>query len=182
MARYTGPKNRLARKEGMNLGLKTPGTKAHASLERRLNIPPGQHGPKLRRKISDYGIQLREKQKMKRMYGVLERQFRRYYAMARKWRGNTGDMLLQFLERRLDNTLYRMGFAPTRSSARQFVSHRHVMVNGSTVNIPSYLVSPDQVITLTSGSDAIPAIKKMLDDKTFAPPGWLVRQGGAVKV
>ena len=125
MARYTGPKNRLARKEGIDLGLKTVGAKSHASLLRRLNIPPGQHGPKLRRKMSGYGTQLREKQKMKKMYGILERQFRRYFAMARKWRGNTGDMLVQFLERRLDNTLFRMGVAPTRTSARQFVS-RHV--------------------------------------------------------
>ncbi len=182
MARYTGPKNRLARKENLDLGMKTPGSKAHASLQRRLNIPPGQHGPKLRRKISGYGTQLREKQKMKRMYGVLERQFRRYFAMARKWRGNTGDMLVQFLERRLDNAIFRLGFAPTRTSARQFVSHGHVMVNGNKINIPSYLVSADQVITLRSKSTNIPAIKKMLEDKTFVPPAWLTRQGGAGKV
>ncbi|HLD24843.1 MAG TPA: 30S ribosomal protein S4 [Patescibacteria group bacterium] len=182
MARYTGPKNRLARKEGMNLGLKTPGTKAHASLERRLNIPPGQHGPKLRRKLSDYGTQLREKQKMKRMYGVLERQFRRYFAMARKWRGNTGDMLLQFLERRLDSTLYRLGFAPTRTAARQYVSHGHVMVNGKRVNIPSYSVSTDEVISLKTKAMSIPAVKKLLEDKTYTTPEWLNRQGGAGKV
>ncbi len=182
MARYTGPKNRLARKEGIDLGLKTVGTKAHAALQRRQNIPPGQHGPKLRRKMSGYGIQLREKQKMKRMYGVLERQFRRYFAMARKWRGNTGDMLLQFLERRLDNTVFRLGFAPTRTAARQFVSHGHVMVNGARVNIPSYLVSLDQVITLKPKATNIPAVKKLLEDKTFTPPAWLTRQGGAGKI
>ena len=182
MAKYNGPKNRLARKEGIDLGLKTVGTKSHAGLMRRLNIPPGPHGQKMRRKISGYGTQLREKQKMKRMYGVLERQFRRYYAMARKWRGNTGDMLVQFLERRLDNTLFRLGLAPTRSSARQFVSHGHVMVNGSRVNIPSYLVAADQVITLKPKSGSIPAIKKMLEDKTFTPPAWLERQSGVGKV
>lgn len=182
MAKYNGPKNRLARKEGIDLGLKTVGTKSHAGLMRRLNIPPGQHGQKMRRKISGYGTQLREKQKMKRMYGVLERQFRRYYGMARKWKGNTGDMLVQFLERRLDNTLFRLGLAPTRTSARQFVSHGHVMVNGSRVNIPSYLVSADQVITLKPKSGNIPAIKKMLEDKTFTPPAWLERQSGAGKV
>lgn len=182
MARYTGPKNRLARKEGLDLGLKTVGTKAHASLERRLNIPPGQHGPKLRRKISDYGTQLREKQKMKRMYGVLERQFRRYFAMARKWRGNTGDMLVQFLERRLDNTLYRLGFAPTRTAARQYVSHGHVLVNGKRVNIPSYSVVIDEVISFRPKALAMPVVKKLLEDKTYTLPDWLQRQAGAGKI
>jgi small subunit ribosomal protein S4 len=182
MGKYTGPKNRLARKEGIDLGLKTIGTKSHAGLLRRLNVPPGQHGQKMRRKISGYGTQLREKQKMKRLYGIMERQFRRYYAMARKWRGNTGDMLVQFLERRLDNTLYRLGLAPTRTSARQFVSHGHVFVNGKKVNIPSYLVAKDEVITLKAKSANIPAIKKMLDDKTFVPAGWLARQSGTGKV
>lgn len=119
---------------------------------------------------------------MKRLYGVLERQFRRYYKMARKWRGNTGDMLVQFLERRLDNTLFRMGIAPTRTAARQYVSHGHIMVNGNRVNIPSYLVSADDVITIRPKAASIPAVKKQLEDKTFAPPEWLSRQGGAAKV
>ena len=182
MARYTGPKNRLARKEGLDLGLKTVGSKSHASLLRRQNVPPGQHGPKMRRKMSGYGTQLREKQKMKRLYGILERQFRKYYGMARKWRGNTGDMLVQFLERRLDNAVYRMGFAPTRTSARQFVSHGHIMVNGTRVNIPSFLLSVDDVITLKPKALNIPAVKKLLDDKTYTPPEWMTRQSGAVKV
>jgi len=182
MARYTGPKNRLARKEGIDLGLKTVGTKSHANLQKRLKVPPGQHGQKMRRKTSSYGIQLREKQKMKRMYGVMEKQFRKNFAMARKWRGNTGDMLVQFLERRLDNTVYRLGLAPTRTSARQFVSHGHIVVNGSRVNIPSYLVDVDAVITIKPKAATIPVIKKMLEDKTFTPPAWLERQGGAGKV
>ncbi len=183
MGRYTGPTNRLSRKEGIDLGFKTVGSHAHASLLRRLNVPPGQHGPKgSKRKVSSYGQQLREKQKVKRMYGLLERQFRRYYAMARKWRGNTGDMLVQFLERRLDNTIYRMGLAPTRTSARQFVSHGHIMVNGARVNIPSYLVDVDQVIALKPKGANIPAVKKLLEDKTFAPPEWLARQGPAGKI
>lgn len=183
MARYTGPTNRLSRKEGIDLGFKTVGSHAHASLLRRLNVPPGQHGPKgSRRKVSAYGQQLREKQKVKRMYGLLERQFRRYYTMARKWRGNTGDMLVQFLERRLDNTLYRLGLAPTRTSARQFVSHGHVMVDGKRVNIPSYLVAVGQVINLKPKGANIPAVKKLLEDKTYIPPAWLVRQGPAGKV
>ncbi len=177
MARYTGPKNRLARREGIDLGFKTVGSKSHASLLRRLNVPPGQHGNKGRRKVSDYGLQLREKQKVKRMYGVLERQFRRYYENARKWRGNTGEKLLEFMERRLDNTVYRLGLAPTRFSSRQLVSHGHVMVDGEKVTIPSYLVSAGNVISLKPKAMEIPAIKKMLDEKTFMPVAWLVRQG-----
>src|SRR3989344_5629757 len=113
MARYTGPKNRLSRREGIDLGMKTPGSKAHASLLRRLATPPGVHGPKGQRKMSDYGQQLREKQKVKRMYGVLERQFRKNFERARKWKGNTGEKLLEFMERRLDNVLYRLHLAPT---------------------------------------------------------------------
>lgn len=182
MARYTGPKNRMARKEGIDLGMKTVGSHSHASLMRRLNVPPGQHGSKGKRRISGYGTQLREKQKVKRMYGILERQFRRYYAMARKWRGNTGDMLIQFLERRLDNTVYRLGLAPTRTSARQFVTHGHVLVDGKRVNIPSYQVSQDQVISLKTKGANIPAVKKLLEDKTFTPPEWLARQGPAGKI
>lgn len=182
MARYTGPKNRLARREGIELGTKTVGSKSHASLQRRLNVPPGQHGPKMRRKISGYGTQLREKQKVKRLYGVMERQFRRYFAMARKWRGNTGDMLVQFLERRLDNAIYRMGLVPTRTASRQIVSHGHVMVNGKKVNIPSYQVAVNDVIALSSKGAAIPAVKKMLEDKSFATPEWVSRQGAAGKV
>jgi small subunit ribosomal protein S4 len=183
MARYNGPKNRIARKEGIDLGFKTVGSHSHASLLRRLNVPPGQHGPKgSKRKVSSYGIQLREKQKVKRMYGLLERQFRKNYTMARKWRGNTGDMLVQFLERRLDNTVYRLGLAPTRTSARQFVSHGHIMVNGSRVNIPSFLVDVNNVITLKPKGANIPAVKKLLEDKTYVPPAWLERQGPAGKV
>ncbi len=182
MARYTGPKNRLARREGIDLGFKTLGSKSHASLLRRLNVPPGQHGNKGRRKPSDYGIQLREKQKVKRMYGVLERQFRRYFDHARKWRGNTGEKLLEFLERRLDNTIYRLGLAPTRFSARQLVSHGHVLVDGKKVNIPSFAVSIGSVISLKPKAMEIPAIKKMLDEKTFMPIEWLNRQGPVGKI
>lgn len=182
MARHTGPKNRLARREGVDLGLKTPGTKAHASLLKRLNVPPGQHGAKGRRKMSDYGLQLREKQKVKRMYGVLERQFRRYFEHARKWRGNTGEKLLEFLERRLDNSLYRLGLAPTRASARQLVSHGHVLVNSKKVTIPSYSIITDSVISLKTKAMEIPAVKKMVDEKTFVPVDWLMREGPVGKV
>ncbi len=182
MARYTGPKNKIARREGLDLGLKTVGTKAHASLQRRLNVPPGQHGSKGRRKQSDFGLQLREKQKVKRMYGLLERQFRKNFERAKKWKGNTGEKLLEFLERRLDNTVYRMALAPTRASARQLVSHRHVMVDGEKVNIPSYLVKKDQVISLTTKGMNVPAVKKMLDETTATVPEWLSRQGPVGKI
>jgi small subunit ribosomal protein S4 len=182
MARYTGPKNRLARRESIDLGMKTVGSKAHASLMRRLKVPPGVHGQRGRRKVSDFGLQLREKQKVKRLYGMMERQFRRFFSMAKKWKGNTGDKFLQFLERRLDNTLYRMNLAPTRALARQMISHGHVMIDGEKVTIPSYLVNADHVITLKPKAMEIPAVKKMLDDKTPNMPEWLERKGPVGKV
>jgi small subunit ribosomal protein S4 len=161
----------------MDLGYKTIGSKAHAALLRRLNIIPGMHGQRGKRKSSDYGIQLREKQKVKRFYGLLERQFRRFFSMAKKWRGNTGDKFLQFLERRLDNTLYRLNIAPTRALARQLVNHGHVRVDGSRVTIPSFLIQVGQVITLTPKGLEIPAVKKILEDKTVHVPEWLERKG-----
>lgn len=182
MARYTGPKNRLARREGIDLGLKTVGTKAHAGLLRRLNVPPGQHGPKGKRKTSEYGLQLREKQKVKHMYGVMERQFRKVFELARKTRGNTGDKFLEYLERRLDNVVYRLGIAPTRTSARQFVSHGHVVVNGKKVSIPSYTVRENDIVTIKDKSLTMPLIAKQLEDKTYKPPMWLDKQGPVGKV
>lgn len=182
MARYTGPKNRLSRREGIDLGMKTPGSKAHASLLRRLATPPGVHGPKGQRKMSDYGQQLREKQKVKRMYGVLERQFRKNFERARKWKGNTGEKLLEFMERRLDNVLYRLHLAPTRFSARQMVSHGHVLVDNAKVTIPSYLVSEHQVLSLVPKAMEIPAIKKLLEEKTITVSEWLERKGPIGKV
>src|SRR5581483_11443425 len=146
MARYTGPKNRLSRREGVNIFEKNS-----ASLERRLQVPPGQHGPRgSRRRPTEFGQQMREKQKVKRMYGVLERQFRRYIEEAQKKKGETGVVLLSLLERRLDNVLYRLRIAKTRNLARQLVSHGHVYVNSKRVSIPSYQVRPDEVITLSA--------------------------------
>ena len=182
MARYTGPRNKLSRREGIDLGLKTVGSKAQASLLRRQNVIPGSHGVKRRKKLSDYGVQLREKQKVKRMYGLLERQFRKSFERSRKWKGNTGEKLLEFMERRLDNALYRLGLAPTRAFARQIVSHGHVMVNGAKVNIPSYLVSEEEVITLKSKALAMPPVVKLLEDKTVKTPEWLDRKGPVGKV
>jgi small subunit ribosomal protein S4 len=182
MARYTGPKNRLSRREGVDLGLKTVGTKSHASLLRRLNIPPGQHGPKGRKKTSDYGIQLREKQKVRRIYGLMERQFRKIYVRAKKWTGNTGSKLLEFLERRLDNVVYRMGFTPTRALSRQLVAHGHVLVNGKKVSAPSYVINIDDVVTLKEKTYAIPAVKKSMETSESLVPEWIERKGPAGKV
>lgn len=182
MARYTGPKNRLARREGTDLGMKTPGSKAHGSLLRRLNVPPGAHGPKGRRKLSDFGTQLREKQKARRLYGVLEKQFRNYFERAMKVKGNTGEALLQELERRLDNIVYRMRLAPTRTSARQFVGHGHVLVNNAKVTIPSYQIKINDVVTLKPKALEIPAVKKLLEDKNAPIPQWIERKGAVGKI
>ena len=145
MARYLGPKCKLSRREGTDLFLKS----SIRPLESKCKIEtlPGQHGAK-RNRLSDYGIQLREKQKLRRMYGVLERQFRRYYQEASRRTGATGQTLLQILECRLDNVVYRMGFAVTRAEARQLVGHKAIEVNGKTVNIPSYQVKAEDVIAV----------------------------------
>ena len=145
MARYIGPKCKLSRREGTDLFLKS----ARRSLELKCKIDtvPGQHGAKKNR-LSGYGLQLREKQKIRRMYGVLERQFRRYFAEADRQRGSTGELLLQLLESRLDNIVYRMGFGSTRAEARQLVSHKAVAVNGQVVNIPSYQVRVGDVVSI----------------------------------
>lgn len=182
MARYLGSKNKLARREGMDLGLKTPGTAAHAALLRRINILPGIHGQKRKRKPSDFALQLREKQKAKRIYGLMERQFSKYFKKALKRKGSTGEAFLQTLETRLDNIVYRLALAPTRAAARQLVSHKHVQVNGKTVNIPSYFVAKDDIITISQKASKIPAIAKLLEDKNPHLPTWLVRKGPVGKV
>ena len=139
MARYLGPKCKLSRREGTDLFLKS-GIKPIEN-KCKLNTIPGSMVGSRRERLSDYGIQLREKQKLRRMYGVLEKQFRNYYKKASKTKGSTGENLLKLLETRLDNMVYRMGFAVTRAEARQLVSHKAIMVNGSVINIPSYAVS-----------------------------------------
>ncbi len=146
MARYIGPKAKLSRREGTDLFLKS----ARRSLDSKckLDSKPGQHGRTSGARTSDYGNQLREKQKVKRMYGVLERQFRRYFAEADRRKGNTGETLLQLLESRLDNVVYRLGFASTRAEARQLVSHKAIVVNGNVVNIPSYQVKVGDVVAI----------------------------------
>ena len=136
MARYLGPKLKLSRREGVDLNLKSA-RRSFESKVKAVEVKPGQHGATSGQRLSDYGAQLREKQKVKRLYGVLERQFRRYYAEANRRTGNTGEVLLQLLECRLDNVVYRMGFGSTRAEARQLVSHCAILVNGKKVNIPS---------------------------------------------
>lgn len=148
MARYIGPTCKLARREGADLSLKSPARAVDSKC--KLEQKPGQHGATARRgKLSDYASQLREKQKVKRIYGLLERQFRNYYKKAATKRGNTGDTLLQLLESRLDNVVYRMGFAVTRAQARQMVSHKAVLLNGKAVNLPSFQVKVGDEIALT---------------------------------
>ena len=148
MARYLGPKLKLSRREGADLNLKSPARAIDSKC--KLEQKPGQHGAGGKKaRLSDYAVQLREKQKVKRIYGVLERQFSNYYSKASTLKGNTGENLLRLLESRLDNVVYRMGFAVTRAQARQLVSHKAVLVNGKKVNIPSYQVRPGDQVALT---------------------------------
>ena len=150
MARYLGPKAKLARREGTDLFLKS--ARRSISDKAKFDSKPGQHGRTSGQRTSDYGLQLREKQKVKRMYGVLEKQFRRYFAEAERRRGNTGANLLSLLEARLDNVVFRMGFGSTRAEARQLVSHKAILVNCQQVNIPSYMVKAGDVISVLEKS------------------------------
>jgi small subunit ribosomal protein S4 len=172
VARYVGPRCKLSRREGTDLGFKS----ARRSLESKCkqDSKPGQHGRVSGARTSDYGKQLREKQKVKRMYGMLERQFRRYFAKASAQKGNTGESLLQLLESRLDNVVYRMGFGSTRAEARQLVSHRAIMVNGRVVNIPSAQVRPNDVVAITEksrGQARIVSSLELAEQNGF--PGWV---------
>jgi small subunit ribosomal protein S4 len=150
VARYLGPKAKLSRREGTDLFLKS--ARRSIADKSKFDSKPGQHGRTSGQRMSDFGLQLREKQKVKRMYGVLERQFRRYFAMADQQKGNTGSNLLSLLESRLDNVVYRMGFGSTRAEARQLVSHKAITVNGHSVNIPSYLVEAGDVVSVREKS------------------------------
>jgi small subunit ribosomal protein S4 len=160
MARYLGPKLKLSRREGTDLFLKS-GVRAIDS-KCKIDTVPGQHGARKAR-LSDYGVQLREKQKVRRIYGVLEKQFRNYYRDAARQKGNTGENLLQLLEGRLDNVVYRMGFGATRAESRQLVSHKAIMVNGRVVNVPSFQVSPEDVICVREKAKKQARIKASLE-------------------
>jgi len=176
MAKYVGPKDRLSRRENFDM------FGAGAKLT-RLTVLPGVHGPKgVRKGQSQYGKQLREKQKVKRMYGLLEKQFRTLVEEAFKTRGNTGEAILVLLERRLDSVVFRLGFTPSRPASRQLVSHRHVLVNGKKVNIPSYKLKVGDTVSIDSKAMNIPEIKKSLDQKDVVIPSWLERKASVGKL
>ena len=172
MARYLGPKAKLSRREGTDLFLKS--ARRSISDKAKFDSKPGQHGRTSGQRMSDFGLQLREKQKVKRMYGVLERQFRRYFAMADQQKGNTGNNLLSLLESRLDNVVYRMGFGSTRAEARQLVSHKAITVNGHQVNIPSYLVKSGDVVGVRENSKKQGRVLEALQLATqVGLPAWV---------
>lgn len=180
MGRYLGAKCKLCRREGVKLFLK--GERCFlpkCPVERKGALPPGHRGQKRYRKLSDFGAQLREKQKVKRFYGILERQFRRYFRLASKKREKRGERLLQFLETRLDNIVNRLGFVPSRLMGRQLISHGYILVDGKRVNIPSYSVRPGQVISVASKALELDQIKKSLADKSLIIPSWLERKAAA---
>ena len=174
MARYIGPVCRLCRREAMKLFLKGERCYTEKCAIEKRNFAPGQHGKTRKSKLAGYGVQLREKQKVKRIYGVLEDQFRRYFEQAERTRGITGETLLQLLERRLDNVAYRLGFATSRPAARQLVRHGHFMVNGKKVDIPSFSVKPGDVVAVRQSSQQAPAILHALEEvKGRGVPEWL---------
>jgi len=173
VARYTEARCRLCRREGVKLYLKGDRCYSNRCAIERRNAPPGQHG-RARRKVTEYAVQLREKQKLRRIYGVLERQFRNYFEKAERQRGITGENLLRLLERRLDNVVYRLGLAASRTEARQLVRHGHFKVNGRKVNIPSFLVRVGDKITVADKSKESPRIKELIERAAQnTPPAWL---------
>lgn len=173
MARYIGPTCKLARREGVDLELKSPSRGLESKC--KLNQLPGQHGSSRRMRVSDFALQLREKQKVRRTYGILERQFRNYYKLAAKQKGATGENLLRLLESRLDNVVYRMGFAVTRAQARQMVSHKGITVNGQQVNIPSYRVKPEDVVAVREKAKNQLRVKEAaaLSQEMDLVPAWM---------
>ena len=173
MAKYIGPKCKLMRREGSDLSLKS--SRRAVDTKCKIDNPPGMHGAGTRKpRQSDYGLQLREKQKLRRIYGVLERQFRNYYKEASRLKGSTGENLLQLLETRLDNVVYRMGFGSTRAEARQLVNHKAILVNGQTVNIPSYVVKASDVVSVREKSRKQARIAEaMALAEQIGLPGWV---------
>ena len=179
MARYIGAVCRLCRREGMKLFLKGERCYTEKCAIEKRNLPPGQHGKARKAKLVGYGLQLREKQKVKRIYGVLENQFRRYFETAERTRGITGELLLQLLERRLDNVIYRLGLATSRPQARQLVRHGHFMVNGRKVDIPSFSVKQGDVITVRGTSAQSAALQHAMEEvKGRGIPAWLEFDAG----
>ncbi len=176
MARYTGPKHRLARREGVNVLDKTS-----ASLLRRITIPPGVHGKKRKRRLSEFGLQLREKQKAKVIYGMLEKQFKRLVETVASQKGDTEEMLLSLLETRLDNVVYRLGFAKSRFMARQMVTHGHVLINSKKMSIPSYQVKEGEIISLSEVIQKNPDIIKLMGEN-LSTSAFLAREGNQGKL
>jgi small subunit ribosomal protein S4 len=177
MARYIGPTCKLARREGADLQLKSPARALDSKC--KLEQKPGQHGASKRARLSDYAVQLREKQKVKRIYGLLERQFRIVYSRAANQKGNTGENLLRILESRLDNVVYRMGFAVTRAQARQLVSHKAITVNGKCVNLPGYQVRPGDEVAVAEGSRNQLRIQEAIriSEEMDLVPAWMLVDG-----
>ena len=175
MARYIGPKHKLARREGVNILDKTS-----SSLQRRLNIPPGQHGRRRKKRLSEFGQQLREKQKAKFVYGIMEKQFKNLFKAVEKKKGETDENLISLLETRLDNLVYRLGFSKSRFMARQMVSHGHVLVNGKRLNIPSYQVKLEDVISLSPKMQRNPKILESIQESQTRP--FLKREGASGKL
>ncbi len=177
MARYSGPVCRLCRREGMKLFLKGERCYTEKCAIEKRNFPPGQHGKRRAAKLAGYGLQLREKQRVKRIYGVLEDQFRLYFESAERQRGITGEILLQLLERRLDNVVYRLGLATSRPQARELVRHGHFAVNGRNVNIPSFLVKAGDAVGVKARSQKNPTIQHAMEEvKGRGVPEWLQLQ------
>jgi small subunit ribosomal protein S4 len=176
MGRTIDPVCKLCRREGVKLFLKASRCESPKCAIERRNIAPGMHGAR-RGKPSEYGIRLREKQKLKRFYGLFERQFRRYFELASRSKENTGEKLLSLMERRLDNVVHRLGFAPNRASARQFVSHGQVLVNGKACDIPSMLLRPGDTVTVKNKPRALQLAKACLQDNPPPPPQYLERLG-----
>lgn len=173
MARYTGPSCKLCRREKTKLFLKGNKCLSEKCPLEQKNYAPGQHGLSRRTKFSEYGVQLREKQKVKRIYGLIETQFHNYFEEAARQKGITGSNLIKLLERRLDNVVYRLGFAPSRKSARQLVLHRHFLVNGGIVDIPSYILRPGDVVTVREKSKKLDAIHNSLRRTKDSVYNWL---------
>lgn len=181
MAKLFERKCRLCRASGKKLFLKGTRCFTKCPIDKKGAVPPGQHGAKRKRKVSDYGIRLKETQKLKRVYGISESQLSKYFRDARKVKGATGETLLQILESRLDNLVFRLGFGPSRRFARQLVSHKHVLVDGKVINIPSFRVKPMGIISLNTKALSLIGVKTKLEEKDFKLPEWLERKAAVGK-
>ena len=181
--RYLGPKNRISRREGVDLELKTVGSKSHARLLKKLNVPPGQHGIRKRKKVSERGTQLREKQKLRYMFGITETQLKNYFKKASLKKGNTASYLSHSLESRLDNIIFHLGFAPTRAAARQLITHGHITINKKKLSIPSYQVRVGEEIGFFNDKTTkIPYIESSLNVKDIILPAWLEKKATVGKL